>query len=92
MKNYQVKLHINKNIPPVAQRERRIPFALRERVKEELKKLEKQCIVEDVYMLTNSMVESLGNSSQRKKFNSRLFRYEKCEHSNRENSLPNSHG
>ena len=48
MKNYQVQLHINKNIPPVAQRERRIPFALRERVKQELEKLEKQGIVEDV--------------------------------------------
>ena len=48
MKNYQRKLHINKDVRPVAQRERRIPFALRERVKIELDKLEKAGIIEDV--------------------------------------------
>ena len=31
LKDYQVKLHVDKNIPPVAQKERRIPFALREK-------------------------------------------------------------
>ena len=41
LKDYQVTLHIDKNITPVAQRERRIPFALREKVNKELEKLEK---------------------------------------------------
>ena len=48
LKDYQVTLHINKNITPVAQRERRIPFALREKVNKELEKLEKAGIIEDV--------------------------------------------
>ena len=48
LKDYQVTLHIDKNITPVAQRERRIPFALREKVNKELEKLEKAGIIEDV--------------------------------------------
>ena len=47
-KNYTVKLHINQNIPPNAERERRIPFAVRDKVKRELVKLEKQGIIEAV--------------------------------------------
>lgn len=48
LKDYEVKLHIDKSIPPVAQRERRIPFALREKVNKELEKLERAGIIEDV--------------------------------------------
>ena len=48
LKNYQVKLHIDKNIPPVAQKERRIPFALRKKVENEIKRLEEEDIIEDV--------------------------------------------
>lgn len=48
LKGYEVKLHIDKEIPPVAQRERRIPFALRDKVNREIEKLEKAGIVEDV--------------------------------------------
>lgn len=48
LKDYEVKLHIDKNVPPVAQRERRIPFALREKVNKELEKLERAGIIEDV--------------------------------------------
>ena len=49
MKNYQVKLHINKNIPRLhnANAESHL-LCERERVKQELEKLEKQGIVEDV--------------------------------------------
>ena len=48
LSDYQVKLKINENIQPVAQRERRIPFAMREKVKTELLKLEKEGIIESV--------------------------------------------
>ena len=48
LKDYEVKLHIDKSVPPVAQRERRIPFALREKVNKELEKLERAGIIEDV--------------------------------------------
>ena len=48
LKNYQVKLRIDKNIPPVAQKERRIPFALRKKVENEIKRLEEEDIIEDV--------------------------------------------
>ena len=48
LKGHHVKLHIDKQVKPVAQRERRIPFALREKAREELDKLEKAGIIEDV--------------------------------------------
>ena len=48
IKGYQTKLHIDKDIAPVAQRERRIPFALREKVKQELNRLESEGIIGDV--------------------------------------------
>ena len=47
-KNIRVKFHINENVTPVAQRERRIPFALREKVKQELNRLEAEGIIEDI--------------------------------------------
>ena len=46
--NYQVKLKINKDVTPIAQRERRLPFAMREKVKAELQKLEDAGIIETV--------------------------------------------
>ena len=48
IKNVKIKLHIDKKVQPVAQRERRIPFALREKVKSQLEKLESEGIIEDV--------------------------------------------
>ena len=48
LKNYKVKLHIDKTVIPVAQSARRIPFHLRKKVSAELKKLEKQGIIEKV--------------------------------------------
>ena len=48
LRDYKVKLHINENVAPVAQRERRIPFALREKVQKEIEQLEKLGIIEDV--------------------------------------------
>ena len=48
IKGYSVKLHIDPSVPPVAQRERRIPFALRDKLNKELKRLEKEGAIEDV--------------------------------------------
>lgn len=48
LKDYQVKLKINENVNPIAQRERRLPFAIRQQVKEELAKLEDEGIIETV--------------------------------------------
>ena len=44
----KIKLHINKEMPPVAQKERRIPFALRDKVMEHIKLLESHDIIEDI--------------------------------------------
>ena len=49
MKGVQVKLHVDKTVKPVAVRHRRVPFALREKLEEELEKLEKDGIIESVY-------------------------------------------
>ena len=38
----------NENVVPIAQRDRRIPFALREKVEKEIEQLEQLGIIEDV--------------------------------------------
>ena len=48
LKGVEVKLHIDKEVPPVAQQARRIPFHLRKQVEQELQHLETQGIIEDV--------------------------------------------
>ena len=48
LKGYQVKLHIDKNVKPVAQPHRRIPFHIRKKVEEELRNLEDLDIIEKV--------------------------------------------
>lgn len=44
----KVKLHINKDVPPVTQRHRRIPFHVRKDVETELKRLEDLDVIEPV--------------------------------------------
>ena len=39
LKNYQLKLHINKDVKPVAQQARRLPFGLRDKVDQKLDEL-----------------------------------------------------
>ena len=48
LKDYEVKLHIDKSVTPVAQPVRRIPFHLRKKVSAELKRLEQDGIIEKV--------------------------------------------
>lgn len=48
LKNKQIQLHIDKNIQPVTQPHRRIPFHVRKQVEQELKKLEALDIIEKV--------------------------------------------
>ena len=47
-KNFAVKLHIDKSITPIQQAVRRIPFHTREKVSNEIKRLEKMGIIERV--------------------------------------------
>ena len=42
----KIKLDINKDVPPVAQRHRRVPFHLRKKVEDQLDKLLKEDIIE----------------------------------------------
>ena len=48
LKNAQVKLHIDTSVRPVAQRHRRTPFHLRDKVETELNKLLREDIIEKV--------------------------------------------
>ena len=48
LKGVEVKLHIDKEVPPVAQQARRIPFHPRKQVEKELDHLESLGIIEDV--------------------------------------------
>ena len=48
LKDYQLKLHVNTGVKPVAQPVRRLPFGLREKVDEKLDELLKEDIIEEV--------------------------------------------
>ena len=48
LKDYQLKLHIDKNVQPVAQQVRRIPFSRRAKVNEKLEELLKLDVIEKV--------------------------------------------
>ena len=48
LKDHQVKLNIDTNVPPVSQPQRRIPFHMRQKVKAAIKELESQGIIEKV--------------------------------------------
>ncbi|XP_060571177.1 uncharacterized protein K02A2.6-like [Ruditapes philippinarum] len=48
LKGQKVKLHINRDVKPVAQRNRRTPFHLRKKVQKEIEKLLENDIIEEV--------------------------------------------
>ena len=48
LKDFEVKLHIDPSVPPVAQPGRRIPFHMRKKVSDALEKLEQQGIIDKV--------------------------------------------
>ena len=48
LKNYELKLHIDESVKPVAQPVRRIPFGLREKVEKKLDQLLELNIIEEV--------------------------------------------
>lgn len=48
LKNFEVKLHIDESVPPVAQPPRRIPFHMRQKVSDALDKLERDGIIEKI--------------------------------------------
>ena len=48
LKNYQIKLHIDESIPPVAQQHRRVPFHIRKKLDEELQQDEELGVIERI--------------------------------------------
>ena len=48
LKDFQVKLHIDESIPPVAQPHRRIPFHVRQQLEEQLRKDEELGVIEHI--------------------------------------------
>ena len=48
LKNYQLKLHVDKTVQPIAQPVRRLPFSLREKVEKKLDELLEKEIIEEV--------------------------------------------
>ena len=52
LKDYQVKLHVNPNVPPAAQPVRRTLFSLHDKVKKKVEELVSMDIIEPVKGLT----------------------------------------
>ena len=48
LKNYQIKLHIDEDIPPVAQPHRRVPFHVRKQLEEQLRRDEELGVIERI--------------------------------------------
>ena len=48
LKNYQRKLHIDENVPPVAQPHRRVPFHVRKQLEEQLRRNEELGVIERI--------------------------------------------
>ena len=48
LRDFQLKLHINKNVKPVAQPVRRLPFGLRDKVEKKLDELLQEDIIEEI--------------------------------------------
>ena len=48
LKGYQVKLHIDESVQPVAQSHRRVPFHVRQQLEEQLKRDEKLGVIERI--------------------------------------------
>ena len=48
LKDFKVKLHVDESVQPVAQSHRRVPFHVREKLEEQLKKDEEQGVIEKV--------------------------------------------
>ena len=48
LKNYQIKLHVDEDIPPVAQPHRRVPFHVRKQLEEQLRRDEELGVLERI--------------------------------------------
>ena len=48
LKNYQIKLHIDEEVPPVAQPHRRVPFHVRKHLEEQLRRDEELGVIERI--------------------------------------------
>ena len=86
LKDAQVHLHINKDVTPVAQKARRIPFHLREKVDEELEHLLRQNdVIEDVKAEPSAL--SFTNRGRAKEIgseqNTSMYRHAASEQSHR---------
>ena len=69
LKGVQVKLHIDETIQPVQNRHRRIPYHIREKVQEELEKLEQLDIIEEVVDVPTPWVSPIVAQPKPKKPN-----------------------
>ena len=67
LKGVQVKLHIAETVQPVQNRQRRIPYQIREKVQEELDKLEQRDIIEEVVDAPSPWVSPIVGQPKPKK-------------------------
>jgi len=71
-KNYQIKLHIDEEVPPVAQSHRRVPFHVRKQLEEQLRRDEELGVIERIEGPT-PWVSPIVKSDNGPPFNSKEF-------------------
>ena len=59
LKNYQLKLHVDKTVQPIVQPVRRLPFGLREKVEKKLDELLEKEIIEEVSNAPTTLLSPL---------------------------------
>ena len=72
LKNYQIKLHIDEEVPPIAQPHRRVPFHVRKQLEEQLRRDEELGVIERIEGPT-PWVSPIVKSDNVPPFNSKEF-------------------
>ena len=91
LKDYQLKLHVNKDVKPVAQPFRRLPFGLREKVDKKLDELLREDIIEGVPSGPTEWISPLVVVPKPRWRYSHLCGYEKSQRSHRARETSHSY-
>lgn len=87
LKNYQLKLHQDENVQPIAQKAHHLPVTLRKAVQEKVEELINQDIAEPMKGLTTWSSPFVVTPTAVRR-NQTLCRYEECQRGNSTRTFP----